>query len=137
MRTYVTQPYLVRPIPVLWCGRSKKVIKKERRKAVKKEKKNKKRERPPHSPSGKREPIRLGDGVLRHSFPWLASLLGCTVHALVAISPWSCYVPHTELSPLSFLVPYFEFGFTVERERERERARELEIPLYFWKKCVW
>jgi hypothetical protein len=29
---------------------------------------------------------------LRHSFSWLASLLGCIVHTLVAISLWSCYV---------------------------------------------
>jgi hypothetical protein len=26
--------------------------------------------------------------------------------------------PHTDPSPLSFLVPYSEFGFTLERERE-------------------
>jgi hypothetical protein len=49
--------------------------------------KNTKKERLPHCPSGKREPIRLGEGVLRHSSPWLRSFLGCTVHALVAISP--------------------------------------------------
>jgi hypothetical protein len=64
----------------------KKERKKERRKAVKKGKKESKK-RPPHSPSGKRESIRLGEGVLRHSFSWLASLLVCTMHTLVAISP--------------------------------------------------
>jgi hypothetical protein len=66
--------------------------KKEKKKEGTQSKKRKKRiqtkrERPLHSPSGKREPIRLGEGVLRHSFPWLGSFLGCTVHALVAISP--------------------------------------------------
>jgi hypothetical protein len=74
MHTSITQPPLGRPIPIPWCGRSKKE-KKKRRKAFKK--KNPK----------KREPIRLGEGVLRHSFSWLASLLFCTMHALVAISP--------------------------------------------------
>jgi hypothetical protein len=68
-------------------NKEKKEGKKERRKAVKKRKKYKKKERPSHCPSGKREPIRLGEGVLRHSSPWLRSFLGCTVHALVAISP--------------------------------------------------
>jgi hypothetical protein len=66
--------------------KKRKKEKTERRKVVKKEKIPKKSE-PPHSPSGKREPIRLGEGVLRHSFPSLGSFLGCTVHALVAISP--------------------------------------------------
>jgi hypothetical protein len=30
---------------------------------------------------------------LCHSFPWLAGLLACTVHALVAVFPWLCHVP--------------------------------------------
>jgi hypothetical protein len=55
-------------------GKEKKE-KRERRKAVRKGKKESKKKRPPHSPSGKREPIRLGEGVLRHSFPWLGSFL--------------------------------------------------------------
>jgi hypothetical protein len=71
--------------------------KKEKRKERKQSKKGKriqtKNERLSHSPSGKGEPIRLSEGDLRHSFPWLGSFLGCTVHALVAISPRSCYVP--------------------------------------------
>jgi hypothetical protein len=51
-------------------GKKKGKKKRERRKAVKKRKKRiQKKERPPHSPSGKRELIRLGAGVLRHSFP--------------------------------------------------------------------
>jgi hypothetical protein len=72
-----------------------------------------------HSPSGKREPIRLGEGVLRHSSPWLESFLGCTMHALVAISPWSCYVPpHRAIPSLSSTI----FGvWPYSRERERER----------------
>jgi hypothetical protein len=60
---------------------------KEGKQSKNKKKKNPKKERPPHSSSGKREPIRLGEGVLRHNFPWLGSFLGYTVHALVAISP--------------------------------------------------
>jgi hypothetical protein len=83
----IAQPPLGRPIPVPW-GRSKKGKKKKKEgKQSKKGKKEEKKDRPPHSPSGTREPIRLGEGVLRHSFSWLASLLGCTVHTLVAISP--------------------------------------------------
>jgi UPF0716 family protein affecting phage T7 exclusion len=76
-------------IPVPWCGRSKKgkKKKKEGKQSKKGKKGNKKRERPPHNPSGTREPIRLGEGVLRHNFSWLASLLGYIVHTLVAISP--------------------------------------------------
>jgi hypothetical protein len=66
-------------------GQKRKEKKKER-KQYKKGKKGKK-ERPPHSPRGTRELIRLSDGLLRHSFSWLASLLGCIVHTLVAISP--------------------------------------------------
>jgi hypothetical protein len=50
------------------------------------------------------------------SFPWLGSFLGCTVHALVAISPRSCYVPpHQAIASLLIT----------------------GIPLSFRKKCVW
>jgi hypothetical protein len=54
---------------------------------------------------------------LRHSFPWLGSFLGCTVHALVAISPWSCYVPpHRAIPSLSSTI--FGVG-PYSRERKR------------------
>jgi hypothetical protein len=51
------------PSPVPWCGRSKKEKKKKKRKAIqkkeqKKERESERKERPPHSPSGKREPLR-------------------------------------------------------------------------------
>jgi hypothetical protein len=92
--------------------RKKKEKKRKKESSQKKGKKIPKKERLPHSPSGKREPIRLGEGVLRHSFPWLRSFLGCTMHALVAISP-----PHRAIPSLSS---------TISR-----------IPLSFWKKCVW
>jgi hypothetical protein len=90
VRTSIAPLPLGRLIPVPWCGRSKqrkKGRKKRKKESSQKTEKIQKKERLPHCPSGKREPIRLGEGVLRHSSPWLRSFLGCTVHALVAISP--------------------------------------------------
>jgi hypothetical protein len=76
---------------------------------------------------------------LRHSFSWLASLLGCTVHTLVAISPWSCYVFPHEPSPLFSSTIFWVWPYSRERERERERVIccTFGIPLYFRKKFVW
>jgi hypothetical protein len=56
-------------------GQKKEEKKKKKRKAIekkeqKKERESERKERPPHSPSGKREPLRLGARVLRrHNSP--------------------------------------------------------------------
>jgi hypothetical protein len=60
---------------------------------------------------------------LNHSFPWLGSFRGCTVHALVAISPWSCYVPpHRAIASLSSTIfgvwPYSFWRIRWRLERE-------------------
>jgi hypothetical protein len=88
-RAHIRRTAASRSPPSLFPGAvgQKKEKKKEEKRSKKRKKRFQKKERPPHSPSGKREPIRLGEGVLSHSFPWLGSFRGCTVHALVAISP--------------------------------------------------
>jgi hypothetical protein len=49
-------------------GQKKERKKKEGKQSKNETKRIQKKERPPHNPSGRREPIRLGEGVLRHIF---------------------------------------------------------------------
>jgi hypothetical protein len=93
------------------------VKKRKKGKQSKQKEKNKKIERPPQSPRGKREPIRLGEGVLRHSFSLARKPSG--LHRGCPGSYPSLIVLRipTPSHHLSFPVPYSEFGLTLERER--------------------
>jgi hypothetical protein len=66
----VTPPPLGSPYPsrgaVGQKEKERKKIKQSKKRNKKKERESERKERPPHSPSGKREPIRLGERFLRH-----------------------------------------------------------------------
>jgi hypothetical protein len=106
------------------------VKKRKKGKQSKQKEKNKKIERPPQSPRGKREPIRLGEGVLRHSFSLARKPSG--LHRGCPGSYPSLIVLRipTPSHHLSFPVPYSEFGLTLERERDRN------TPVLSEKVCV-
>jgi hypothetical protein len=96
-------------------GQKRKKGKKES--SQKKEKENPKKQRPPHSPSGKREPIRLGERGFAPQFP-----LARTLSGLHCACPGSCFSLIVLCTPtlslrLSFPIPYSEFDLTLERER--------------------